>query len=90
MRTDADVLRLGLLFLGRVEIDLERLESDPVWRSIISTAPDLRTGLQEYILHYTLREKLFTYMPCTNGPGSLELKEIIEENHADESGTKNS
>lgn len=66
------VFRQAMIIHG--EVPLEQVhDADPLWRS---------TVLQEYLLHYIVRDRLLRDMPSTNGPGELHLLklEVVDGN----------
>jgi hypothetical protein len=85
-RTDADLFDLRISLVGLVSLDWERIEADPVFRTIVSTFEDPGTdegragiraqALQEYLAHYTIRERFLRDAPATNGPGTLHIESI--------------
>jgi len=85
-RSDADLFNLRITLVGDISLDWERVEQDPVFRTILMTYGDLETeeeramarrqSLQEYLAHYTIRERFLRDVPATNGPGTLHIERI--------------
>jgi hypothetical protein len=81
MRTEQDIVRLQLGLAAELELDLERVGADPVFRALagkhgilmddVVDYEVLRPVLQEYVQHYLVRERFLAKMPSTNGPGAL-------------------
>ena len=73
-RGPEDLFEIALDIEARVSLDMERIESDPVYRQCITIEPDSATALQAYIEHYVARDRFLRDMPSTNGPGCFTLK----------------
>lgn len=73
-RGPEDLFEIALDVEARVSLDMERIESDPVYRQCITIEPDSATALQAYIEHYVARDRFLRDMPSTNGPGCFTLK----------------
>jgi hypothetical protein len=73
-RGPEDLFEIALDIEARVSLDMERIESDPVYRQCITIEPDPATALQAYIEHYVARDRFLRDMPSTNGPGRFTLK----------------
>ena len=87
-RSEHDLFTLQLSLVGQVSMDWERIETDPVFRTILATyeEPDeveerqaMRVqALREYLQHYIIRERFLRDVPSTNGPGTLFIDSIKE------------
>ena len=73
-RGPEDLFEIALDIEARVSLDMERIESDPVYRQCITIEPDPATALQAYIEYYVARDRFLRDMPSTNGPGCFTLK----------------
>lgn len=78
MRTNEDLKRIQFRMQGSVQLDLERIEADPVWKSILhrdrldgDDPDDVETGLISYINHYMAQIVMFENCPSTCGPGDV-------------------
>jgi hypothetical protein len=81
MRTEEDILRIQVQLYGHIELDWERIESDPNWRQIsqpfdLSNETERQLAVHQYVSHYVLRERFLRDMPSTNGPGDIRLTEM--------------
>lgn len=76
-QTEDDFVSIYYELEAKTVIDLERLETDPIWNSIklvYHNIPDsLDIMLQEYLSYYISQIKLLTNCPSTNGPSDLQL-----------------
>ena len=79
-RGPEDLFEVALDIVARVSLDMERIESDPVYRQCIAIELDSASALQAYIEHYVARDRFLREMPSTNGPGCLTLKGLAESN----------
>lgn len=85
-RSEDDLFDLHLTLSGLVSLDRERIEQDPVFRTILSMyeVPSTDEGretvwaqaLQEYLTHYIIRERFLRDVPSTNGPGTLRIDDM--------------
>ena len=73
-RGPEDLFEIALGIEARVSLDMERIESDPVYRQCLTMESDSALALQAYIEHYVARDRFLRDMPSTNGPGQLTLK----------------
>lgn len=76
MRNDNDIRLVRISLTGTVEIDLERVEQDPVWATVarnvdVSDPEQLKQALESYVSRYLSQESLLDNAPFTNGPASL-------------------
>jgi hypothetical protein len=76
MRHPSDRIMVNVSLLAIADLDLERIEEDPVWEMIRVNAPDQETALGSYIAHYLRNVLLFTNMPSTNGPSSVFIEKV--------------
>jgi hypothetical protein len=79
MRNEKDRCQVTLSLHSVVDLDLERVEEDPLWQ-ITTTGKDLsdrrvlEACLFEYINQYLIRgPRIMTNAPSTNGPSDLWL-----------------
>lgn len=78
MRSEQDRLLVRLTLEAVADLDMERIENDPVWESLLVQSPDRETALKSYVRNYLLRQDvlLFTNMPSTNGPSVLVIQDM--------------
>lgn len=87
-RTADDLFTIRIRTTASVSLDWERIEQDPVFRTILAMYPEQdnpqgtrvirREALRDYLAHYLMRERLLRDMPSTNGPGSLYIDELLD------------
>jgi hypothetical protein len=76
MRTPEDIVVVNLAVSGTVEIDLERVEQDPLWDTVartfdIDTPEGKKAALEAYLCRYLGHEVLLEEAPITNGPAAV-------------------
>jgi len=75
MRTESDIKNIRFTLLGRLQIDLERVEDDPEWApfavKVASGEITLDEALKRYLMKYFSREEFPHDIPVTNGPADL-------------------
>lgn len=73
MRTQDDIKNVRIELAATVQLDLERVEDDPVYSSILASAPypNTNAALEEYIRRYLAREVVLAENPATCGPASF-------------------
>lgn len=88
MRSPDDLIRLRVSTYTLVDLDRERIESDPAWDEVSKNFdledPDQnKQALFRYLGFYINREQLFDskFMPATNGPSDIFITnmELIED-----------
>lgn len=94
MRSDKDLLRIRVTAYSLVDLDLERVESDPRWEQIALrydlNDPESKTqALFEYLGSYVSQELLFdsNFMPSTNGPAGLFITDMEDVTHGNHKGS---
>lgn len=80
MRTEEDIKNVTFTFLGKFQVDMERVEADPNWYLY---APRVEDGilsqaeaLRQYLTQYLVREDFPTTLPVTNGPADFIRLEL--------------
>ena len=78
MRDETDLVPVNVAIESRIMLDLEQLESDPVWFRISAPYnlgdPEHRTAaLEAYVREYLVKEdnKILRFMPSHCGPGDI-------------------
>lgn len=76
MRNDQDIKKVTISLTGTVEIDLERVESDPYWELVagrfnIQDPAQFKQALEQYICRYLGQETVMEYAPFTCGPAAI-------------------
>lgn len=84
MQSLEDLIKVVVTSTRNVELDLERMNQDPVWRTIVDSNPTFGADLliQMYVGHYLQYDKFPHQMPSTNGPGDIESVSIEVKIHA--------
>ena len=87
MRTEEDIKNIMFTFLGKFQIDMERVEEDPTWtffnQRVESGILTQEEALRLYLTQYLTREEFPRELPVTNGPADfirLELEVINASN----------
>lgn len=80
MRGPEDRILVRLTMSTIADLDLERIQEDPIWEMINVSSPDENTAVQRYIAEYLRNILLFTNMPCTNGPSSITVEKAEVSN----------
>lgn len=85
MRNENDIKHIRVELAGTVQLDLERVEEDPVSEVIQNTSDikNLNALLQEYIRRYLSREVILADCPATCGPVSLYGLNVTVVDQAD-------
>lgn len=77
MRTEQDLVKVKWVASGVVELDLERVEQDPVWINELSVRYDIADPVQRdqaltiYVARYMGQEFIFKETPSTFGPSEV-------------------
>ena len=89
MRNENDIVRLTFSLEGSIELDLERIETDPIWQTITrnQNLEDLEMRkflLETYVVRYLCSEELLKRVPSTNGPADIyATNAVLKEAHGD-------
>lgn len=88
-RTEQDLFEIKIELTAFVGLDWERIFEDPAFRQatmihgeidlddVQKASPEWHQAvLNEYLLHYILRDRVLRDMPSTNGPGELTLRKM--------------
>jgi hypothetical protein len=75
MRDERDIKTVKIEIMAMVEIDLERIESDPLWPTLargrnLEDTSQLKSAIEQYICRYLGQENLLENAPFTNGPAA--------------------
>lgn len=83
MRSPEDLIRLRVTLYALVDLDKERIESDPAWDEVskhfnLEDPAQNTQALYRYLGFYINREQLFDnkFMPATNGPSDLFITDM--------------
>lgn len=83
MRSPEDLIRLRVSIYSLVDLDRERIESDPAWEEVskhfdLTDPEQSKQALFRYLGFYVNREQLFDskFMPATNGPSDLFITDM--------------
>lgn len=82
MRDLNDLRHVRLELMAGVQLDMERVRQDPVWRMVaekydISVPEQMDAALAEYMRAYLSREVLLTEHPATCGPATFQALNVI-------------
>jgi hypothetical protein len=75
MQLPEDLITIIVKSTRKVVLDLERMNQDPVWQTIVDSNPqynDPEILVQLYVAHYLWSDQFPHLMPSTNGPGDLD------------------
>ncbi len=80
MRNVEDIKKVRFNLMGILEIDMERVEDDPTWRSFLGqVGRQLATpeeALGAYLRFYLSREDFPLQLPASNGPADFVGLEV--------------
>ena len=76
MRGPSDRILATVTLLTVADLDMERIEEDPIWEMVSVNAPDKETALQMYLNEYLRKVLLFRDTPSTNGPSPVFIEKV--------------
>lgn len=82
MRSAQDIISVQATITRRLTLDLERIESDPVFSQVAQqlgyAAGDPLTEelVGAYLQHYIVRDQFPHQTPTTNGPGDIDAIQL--------------
>lgn len=85
MRGPEDLIQVDVTLHSRISLDRERIVDDPAWAAIVdkldlNDPEQLDQALRMYLNSYIQRQQLFggsvIFMPSTNGPADITLRDM--------------
>jgi len=71
MRDWNDWICIRFSITGLAELDFERVEQDPLWKSVSHRYDSVEPALADYLARYLGHEVLLDRVPSANGPASI-------------------
>lgn len=68
-----DLMDVAVPLIGHISLDMERVESDPIYQQYLMVSESPTEALGQYIVFYVTREAFLQRVPSTNGPGHLAI-----------------
>lgn len=78
MEINTDLFDVQLDLKAMISFDWARIRGDKIYQQFLITDPE--TAFLNYIGYYLSIEKLFTYVPSTNGPGHYVSFSVLNHN----------
>src|SRR3569833_9724 len=91
MREASDLVRIRVTTVRELTFDLEQLEVNPRFRSILDTLqssslepPSISRAIEEYVLHYIGTDSFPYRTPGTTGPGNIHHVNVEVPSESDQ------